>query len=151
MVNCGVCNLPITLTKVGPVYQDSKSLSVGGFTRFSPVSPEHGMYETSDSLNPACFRNTFNFASISSKRSFDQPTVSSLLMTTPSWLTPRDLYFYKKNCKRIRSIVKSYSIYFDLLEYKLKDNYPRTRQRVRMHFSLKLRKFMFHFTFLRCC
>lgn len=74
----------MTFNNVGPLYQDVRSGSVGGLTRFSPVSPEQGMYVISDSLKPACRKKPFNLPTISSKRSLDQLTVSNLLITTPS-------------------------------------------------------------------
>lgn len=74
----------MTLINVGPLYQETSFNSVGDFTRFSPVIPEQGIYVTSDSLKPACRKKTFNLLTISSKRSFDQLTVSNLLITTPN-------------------------------------------------------------------
>lgn len=74
----------MTLINVGPLYQAMSSAPLAGFTRFSPVMPEQGMYVTSVSLKPACFKKIFNLPTISSKRSFDQFTVSNLLITTPN-------------------------------------------------------------------
>lgn len=74
----------MTLIRVGPLYHEVNSGSVGGLTKFCPVRPEHGMYVISDSLYPTCRKNNFNLLTISSKRSFDQFTVSNLLTTTPN-------------------------------------------------------------------
>lgn len=83
-------NTPITSRRHGPLYHCSNMSSDGGEVRFSPVRPLHGTNVTFDSINPACLRNAPSFPTISSNLSCDQPTVSSLFTTTPSWQTPVD-------------------------------------------------------------
>lgn len=83
-------NAPITSRRHGPLYHCSNMSSDGREVRFSPVRPLHGTNVTFDSINPACLRNAPSFPTISSNLSCDQPTVSSLFTTTPSWQTPVD-------------------------------------------------------------